>query len=175
MSQNTLVLKDVIENPTRTLFEPQYSPIRILFHGDDPVKDRVLPFVVEMQSHLTDLGDDPTVMIRTTWLDAHKLLAGSVRVGIRPFFDSAAAQARISGYELIRAGLLTEDCKVSVTLTDEELRAGHLSKSPTVQDAMDAVMSLYLYNLAPFVIETGDRELAALYAKLAKLWPVVYA
>jgi hypothetical protein len=40
---------------------------------------------------------------------------------------------------------------------------------------MDAVMSLYLYNLAPFVIETGDRELAALYAKLAKLWPVVYA
>ena len=175
MSQNTLVQEDVIETLTRTLFDPQYSPVRILLHGDDPAKDRTLPFVVEVQSHLRDLGDDPTVMIRTTWPNAYKLLAGSVRVGIRPFFDSATVQARISGYELIRAGLLTEDCNVAVTLTDEELRAGHLSKSPTLQEAMDAVMSLYLYNLAPFVIETGDRKLAALYAKLAKLWPVVYA
>ena len=40
---------------------------------------------------------------------------------------------------------------------------------------MDGVMSLYMYNFAPFVIETGDRKLAALYAKLVKLWPVVYA
>jgi hypothetical protein len=175
MSQNTLVLEEVIENPTRTLFDQRYSPIRILFHGDDPDKDRTLPFVVEIQSHLSDLGDDPTVMIRTSWLDAYKLLAGSVRVGVRPFFDSATAQVRISGYELIRAGLLTEDCNVAVTLTDEGLQAGHLSKSPTLQEAMDAVMSLYLYNLAPFVIETGDRKLATLYAKLAKLWPVVYA
>src|ERR1035441_8869863 len=82
MSQNTLVLEEVIENPTRTLFDQRYSPIRILFHGDDPDKDRTLPFVVEIQSHLSDLGDDPTVMIRTSWLDAYKLLAGSVRVEI---------------------------------------------------------------------------------------------
>ena len=172
MKQNILVLEDVVENPTRTLVDPQYSPVRILFHGDDPAKDLVLPFVVEIQSHLTDLGDDPTVMIRTTWLDAYKLMAGSIRVGIRPFFDTATAQTRVSGYELIRAGLLTEDCVVSVTLTDEERRAGHLSNSPTMQEAMDAVMSLYLYNLAPLVIETGDQKLAALYTKLVKLWPV---
>lgn len=68
MSQNTLVLEEVIENPTRTLFDQRYSPIRILFHGDDPDKDRTLPFVVEIQSHLSDLGDDPTVMSSSTFL-----------------------------------------------------------------------------------------------------------
>jgi hypothetical protein len=163
---------EVAAPSTRTLFDPEYSPIRILFRSDDPAKDGTLPFVAEIQSHISDCGDDPTVLIRTTWLDAYKLLAGSIRFGIYPLFDVETAQTRISGYELVRAGLLTADCKVTVTLTDEERRAQRLSDPPTVQEAMDAVMTLYIHALSMEVIETGDAKLAALYCKLVKVWPV---
>ena len=126
-----------------------------------------------MQSYVEDLGDDPTILIRTKWLDAYKLLAGSFRLGIQPFVEPDTGQVRLSGYELLRAGLLTDHLNVTVTLSEAERQAGHLSASPTTEEARNAVMSIYIANLAPVVIETEDAKLAELYSELTKVWVVV--
>jgi len=170
MNKNIFALKTL--EAVRPLFDLTYSPLRIWFHADDPAKSRALDFVQELQSQIHDLGDEPTIMIRTEWLDAYKLLAGSFRVGIRPFFDRATGQVRISGYELVEAGIINESCIPMINLTADEREAGHLSDPPILQEAINAVMSVYLANLGPVVIETADRKLAYLYSRLTMIWRI---
>jgi hypothetical protein len=43
-----------------------------------------------MQGRIDNLGDEPTLLIRTTWLDAYKIFAGSIRAGISPFLPTFA-------------------------------------------------------------------------------------
>src|ERR1035438_3817341 len=52
---------------------------------------------------------------------------GICPIWIHPWPDPATGDVRVSGYALIRAGCLTEDGKVNVTLTEDERPAGHLS------------------------------------------------
>jgi len=119
-----------------------------------------------------DLGDGPTILLQTDWLDAYKLLAGSIRLGIQPYFDRGTAQTRISGYDLIEAGMVNEDGEVTVTLTEDERCAQGLSDPPTVEEARNGVMSLYIDALEIEVRVTADAKLAGLYGKLIKRWPV---
>ena len=163
-----------IGKPVRTLLDHEHSPLRIMFHDDDPAKDRTLDCVHAAQEHVEHAqGSDATILIRTSWEDAYKLMAAGIRVGDPPFTDPLTAQARISGYALIRTGMLTEQLEVTVELTDEERRAGHLPPHPSRADWQNAVMSLYIDNLGKVAIETGDLDLATLYGKLVEVWKQV--
>jgi hypothetical protein len=164
----------IIDSIPRTLFEKEYSPLRIIFHDDDSAKDETLGFIRAMQEKVSDEeGSDATILIRTNWEDAYKLIAAGIRLGSPPFTDAATAQVRISGYAMIRAGVLTEDLRVTVELTDEERRAGHLPTSPSLTDWQNAVMSLYIENLGQVAIEMSDPDLSALYGKLVNIWKLV--
>ena len=159
---------DVVPRAPKGLCDPVFSPLRVVYHEDDPAKNRTLPLVTAAQKHSRQ-GDDATIKVRTTWIDAYKLLAGAIRAGIHAWPDPATGDVRVSGYALIGAGCLTEDGKVNVTLTDDERLAGHLSDPPTTEEAINAVMSLYLHNLKIFVEDHPN--LAALYVELCEAWP----
>ena len=158
-----------------TLFNKEYSPLRIEFHGDDPAKGDTTLAVVKAAQEATaaENGSDATILIPVRWEDAYKLMAAGIRVGSPPFTDAGNAQARISGYAMIQAGMLTEDLRVTVELTDDERRAGHLPPDPTQSDWQDAVMSLYIENLGQTAIETEDERLVSLYVQLTKVWTLV--
>jgi hypothetical protein len=151
------------------LCDKTFSPVRAIFHDDDPAKDRTLALVIHEQAQAAaERGDGATIKIRTDWEDGYKLLAAAIRIGANPWTDSETGEARVSGYEMIKAGFMTEDFKVTVTLTEEERLAGNLSDPPTEDEARNAVMSLYLANLQIFVKDHPN--LAPLYAEFCKYW-----
>ena len=108
-----------VDPKTRTPYNEKDSPLRIMYHEDDPHKDRTLPFISEIHRHTE--GPDDTLYIRTTWLDAYKLLTAVRHRNLNVYFTHNKDGAPVmSGYDLIRAGLLDETGRVTVTLTADE-------------------------------------------------------
>lgn len=109
----------LVDRRTRTPHDEENSQLRIRYDEDDPAKDRTLQFIKEIHSH-TQYPDD-TLYMRTTWLDAYKLLTAVQHrnVGVNCTHNKDGAPV-MSGYELIREGLLNEEGEVTVTLTPEE-------------------------------------------------------
>ena len=124
-----------VDPRTRTPHDEKHSPLRIKYDEDDPRKDRTLQFITELHGHTT--FSDDTLYFRTTWLDAYKLLTAVQRrnLGVYRTHNKDGAPV-MSGYDLIRAGLLNEAGEVTIHLTpDEEPPSTH-------EDLKAAVLAL---------------------------------